>query len=118
MPQFVQLQRDTSDGLNRIVKGVQASQATALQAVGRSLDGASRVLEVLSLLAQTDEVRLGSAKLSVEVRRQGIKVWRTVERMNKDNNAFWWWATGTAAVTVVGVALLVFTGGRGNVLKA
>lgn len=120
MPQFVQLQSEMIGALKKIAEGAQSGQHAALQAVGNSLDATRQTLHVLAQNAQTDEVRLEIAKIAVEVGKQGLELARIIVVINGDNNSFWRHVAGiagTAAVVVIGVSLLVFSGGRVNVLQ-
>ena len=111
LPQFVELQKETIEGIKQIVEGAKESQQAAIQAVSHSLNAASRTLEILAEKAETDETRLKLAEQSIEIGRLGIETANIIASMNKDNNNLWRMAVGAAGL--VGAALIVvFSGGR------
>lgn len=107
MPQFVELQRQTIDGLKTVVEAAGGAQKRALKAVGRSLDAAGRALEALAQNAQDDTVRLELAKMALELGRMGLEIAKIVEGMNRDNNNLWKYVASVAGVVAVAVIVIL-----------
>ena len=120
-PKFAATNRQAIRELQEIAAGAQASQHSALEAVGRVIVAPWHPQGVLALAAQnaqTDEARLEIADIAWEVGQQGIEGARTIERMNQDNNSLWRWMAGAAAVmagfTAIAVVAMLFVAGGGE----
>ena len=111
LPHFVALQKQTIEGLKKVVEGARESQREAIRAVSHALDAASRTLEILAGQAETDETRLKLAEQAVEVGRLGIEVGIIIAQMNRDNNSLWRTIAATAGFVTVAL-IVVFSGGR------
>jgi len=111
IPHFVELQKAAIQALQDTVAAARAVQKEALQAVGKSLDSASRILEQMASGVQTDEARMQIAGQAIEIGRLGLEVAKLIESMNKDNNSLYKYIAGAVAAVVIAVFLVFFSGG-------
>lgn len=111
LPHFVELQKQTIEGLKQVVDGVQEAQREALQSISQALEGASKTLQVLAEKVESDETRLKLAEHAISVGRLGLDLANIISGMNRDNNSLW--RTLAMNIGVLAVALVfVFSGGR------
>lgn len=111
IPDFVQLQKDTVEGLRDIVQEATESQELALEEVGQSLDGLNETLTMLAESAESDDARIEIAKITRELGEISLKIGKIIREMNEDNNRFYGKVIAVGGGLALAV-LVVLTGGK------
>jgi len=109
IPDFVELQKQTVEGLRETAEGAKESQKAAISAVQESLNGVNETLSILAESAENDEARLEIAKITKDVGEQGVKIAEIIEEMNRDNNNTWKAIAGGAGALALAI-IAIFRG--------
>ena len=109
IPNIVDLQKDYLDSLKSIVDGVKTTQDHSIDGIKKSLDSTMQILSKIADKASSDESLHLIAEITLKLADLHVRIAEIVKETNKDNNDAWQSIAkfATAAISVVGVALLM-----------
>ncbi|MGN5621833.1 hypothetical protein [Acinetobacter sp. Brlt_5] len=109
IPNIVDLQKDYLDSLKSIVDGVKTTQDHSIDGIKKSLDSTMQILSKIADKASSDESLHLIAEITFKLGDLHVRIAEIVKETNKDNNDAWQSIAkfATAAISVVGVALLM-----------
>ncbi|MEY0302410.1 hypothetical protein AB7250_20735 [Providencia stuartii] len=86
IPNFIQLQKDQIDGLKSIISSAKEVQKDALKGMTSTLDSAYQLLSQIVNMAETDELRLKCAEITLELAKYSHDISNKINEANESNN--------------------------------